>query len=166
MASTAEGLVSPARSSGKERIVDFSPERLRAPFFLRCAALFIDYMLLLAVPLGWLIFARFFDDGGPVVKLGATVWVIVVILWLINFLLLPMLRGQTLGKMLTGITILNIDGTRLHVGRLLLRNTIGYLITALTLGLGFLIAAVNSSGRALHDFVGGTVVVRGRKKLV
>ena len=166
MASTAEGVVSPARSSGKETIVDFSPELLQAPFVLRCAALCIDYMLLLAVPLGWLIFARFFGDGGKAAPFGPAVWFIIIILWLINFLLFPLLRGQTLGKMLTGLTILRMDGTNVRLGRILLRNVLGYLISALTLGLGFLISALSSKGRSLHDFLSGTIVVRGRKKLV
>lgn len=166
MASTARGVVSPTRSSGKERIVDFSPKLLQAPFVLRCAALFIDYMLLLAVPLIWMITGRWINDGTPVVPFGPGVWFIVIVLWIINFLLLPLLRGQTLGKMLTGITILNMDGTNVRLGRILLRNTLGYIITALTLGLGFMFSAVSSTGRSLHDYLSGTVVVRGRKKLV
>ena len=166
MASTAEGAVTPTRSSAKERIVDFSPQLLQAPFVLRCAAMFIDYMLLLAVPLGWMIFQRFFGDSGPTSPLGPTVWLIVVILWLIDFLLFPLLRGQTLGKMLTGLTIIRMDGTNVRLGRILLRNVLGYLITALTFGLGFLISAVSSTGRSLHDFLSGTIVVRGRRKLV
>lgn len=166
MASTAAGVVSPTRSSERERIVDFSPEMLQAPFVLRCAALFIDYMLLLAVPLGLMVFGRFFGDNAPTPPLGPAVWLAITILWLINFLLLPLLRGQTLGKMLTGLTILNIDGTNVRLGRILLRNIFGYLITALTFGLGFLISAVGSRGRTLHDFLSGTIVVRGRKKLV
>ena len=166
MALTAEGIISPTRSPGKERIVDFSPERLHAPLLLRLAAMFIDYMLLLSVPLGWLLFGKYLSDGGPAISLGPGVWVAVVILWLLDFLLLPLLRGQTLGKMLTGLTILNIDGSSIRLGRILVRNVLGYLVTALTLGLGFLISAVNSSGRTLHDFISGTVVVRGRKRLV
>ncbi len=166
MASTAEGVVSPARSSGRETIVDFSPEMLKAPFVLRCAALFIDYMLLLAVPLGWMFFGKFFGDGATTAPFGPTVWLTIVILWLIDFLLLPLLRGQTLGKMITGLTILNMDGTSVRLGRILLRDILGYLITALTFGLGFLISAFNSRGRALHDLLSGTIVVRGRKKLI
>ncbi len=166
MALTAEGVVSPTRSSGTERIVNFSPQLLQAPFVLRCAALFIDYMLLLAVPLVWMIVGRWINDGTPVLPFGPAVWLIIIVLWIINFLLLPLLRGQTLGKMLTGLTILNMDGTNVRLGRLLLRNTVGYLISAVTLGLGFMISAVSSTGRSLHDYVSGTIVVRGRKKLV
>jgi uncharacterized RDD family membrane protein YckC len=166
MASTAGGVVSSNRSSGKERIVNFSPELLQAPFVLRCAALFIDYMLLLAVPLIWMIVGRWMNDGAPVLPFGPTVWLIIILLWIMNFLMLPLLRGQTLGKMLTGLTILNMDGTSVHLARLMMRNVLGYLITALTLGLGFVFSAVSPAGRTLHDILSGTVVVRGRKKLV
>lgn len=166
MTSTAQGAISSGKMSKTGKIVDFAPERLKAPFFLRCAALFIDYMILLAVPLGWLLFERFFGDGGANITIGNFVWFLVVIFWLINFLLLPLLRGQTIGKMLTGITIVNRDGTDMRLGGILLRNILGYLLTALTLGLGFLISAVNSSGRSLHDFVARTIVVRGHKRQV
>ena len=158
--------MSPTRSSGKEKIVDFSPELLKAPFVLRCAALFIDYMLLLAVPLVWMIVGRWINDGTPVLPFIPAVWFVVIVLWIVNFLLLPLLRGQTLGKMVTGLTILNMDGTNIRLGRILLRNVLGYFISALTLGLGFLIAALSPSGRALHDLLSQTVVVRGRKKLL
>lgn len=165
MASTAEGLTTTGSGSGKDRIVEFSPDRLQAPFVLRCAALIIDYMVLLAVPLGGMMIGKALGEG-PAAPLNPTVWLIVIVLWIINFLLLPLFRGQTLGKMLTGLRILNLDGTNLRLGRLLLRNTIGYLLTAVTLGLGFLFSSISSTGRALHDYVSGTIVVSGRKKLV
>ncbi|MEO7540216.1 MAG: RDD family protein, partial [Pyrinomonadaceae bacterium] len=66
-------------------------------------------------------------------------------------------------KLLVGLTIVNWDGTRVRASSVLGRNLFGYALTVLTFGIGFLIAAVNSSGRALHDFVGGTIVVHGRK---
>ncbi len=149
-----------------EKLNQFSSETLKAPFFLRCAALFIDYMVLIAVPLVWLIFSTFFPDGRSTSPISPTVWLVVLIFWLINFLLLPLLRGQSLGKMLAGITILNTDGTPIRLVGILRRNVLGYLITAITLGIGFLIAAINKSGRALHDYIGGTVVVYGRKKQI
>jgi uncharacterized RDD family membrane protein YckC len=51
-------------------------------------------------------------------------------------------------------------GGELSIGRALLRHFVGYPLSFLTLGLGFVIAAVNSQGRALHDFIADTVVVR------
>jgi uncharacterized RDD family membrane protein YckC len=44
------------------------------------------------------------------------------------------------------------------------RDVVGYALTVLTLGFGFLIAAVIPSGRALHDYIAGTIVIRGRKR--
>lgn len=161
MTSTAQGIKAPVRS---ERIVDFSIENLKAPFFLRCAALFIDYMALLAVPLGWLLWERSFGDAGVNAAIGGTVWSIGIIFWLLNFLVLPLLRGQTLGKMLTGLTIVKIDGSYVGLGGIIRRHIFGYLATALTLGIGFLISAVNNSGRSLHDLIAGTIVIRGQKR--
>lgn len=147
-----------------EKIVDFAPERLRAPFFLRCAALFIDYMILLAMPLGWLIWALILSDAGTNFSIGYFLWLLGIGLWLINCIFLPLFRGQTVGKMIMGLTILNLDGTNIDFLGILRRNCLGYLITALTLGIGFLTSAVNVSGRSLHDFIAGTVVIRGRKR--
>ena len=36
----------------------------------------------------------------------------------------------------------------------------GYPLSLLPLGLGFLIVTVSPTGRALHDFIAGTIVVR------
>ena len=160
MASTASSVSSSYRS---EKVVDFTPIELQAPFFLRCAAIFIDYMVLLAIPAGWLLIETLLGDGTKA-TVGKTVWIIGIIFWLANFLLLPLLRGQTIGKMLTGLTIVNLDGTRVGIGSIVRRNIFGYIITVATLGLGFLFAAVNTSGRALHDIIAGTIVVHGRKK--
>ena len=147
-------------------IVDFSPERVKATFFLRVAALCVDYIIMMAVPVLWLVFGKMIADTGTVVSIGTTIWAITAIVFIGNFFLLPLITGRSVGKMLTGLTIVRKDGSDVGLLQLLLRGTIGYLLTALTLGLGFLISAVNSSGRALHDYVGGTIVVRGRKTLV
>ncbi len=147
-----------------EKDIEFSSNAFRVPFFLRCAALFIDYMVVIAVPVGWLVFLKFFSDGSTNAGLPITVWLFVVLAWVINYLALPLFRGQTIGKLITGIAVIRMDGTPVRLGRLFLRNTFGYLVTILTFGLGFLLAAVNKSGRALHDLIAGTVVVSGRRK--
>lgn len=148
-----------------EKIVDFSPEELRAPFLLRTAAFCVDYIVLLALPIGWLIALKLFGDRGSA-GLGGFIWFLGFVLLAANFILFPLLRGQTIGKMLAGLTIVNIDGSYLRLSGVIRRNVLGYFITAATLGLGFLICGINSSGRALHDMIGGTVVVRARKTVV
>jgi uncharacterized RDD family membrane protein YckC len=146
-----------------ETIVDFSADRVKAPFLVRCAALFVDYALMVIVPIGWLIVSGWLSETGTAGTIGGAVWLLWLTVFVINYLALPMLRGQTLGKMFFGLTILRTDGTRLTLGRAALRHLPGYLLTVLTCGIGFLIAAFTSSGRSLHDVVSGTVVVRGRK---
>ena len=163
MTSAGQAAASPAIRERSSKVVNFVPEEMAAPFFLRCASAFIDYMLIMSVPVGALLYNRYFGDTGTTYSAGTGVWVIGIILWVVNFLLLPLLRGQTLGKMLTGITILKTDGNEVRLEGLLRRNIFGYLMTAATLGLGFVSLVFSKKGRALHDLIGGTVVVRGRK---
>jgi uncharacterized RDD family membrane protein YckC len=159
---TKQAVSNPYRPE-KEKIVDFVPERLRAPFFLRCAAIAIDYIILVIFPVAWLLISSIVSESASGISISGIAWITGGVLTLLNFLVLPLWRGQTVGKMVTGLTILKMDGTRIGIRKLLLRNILGYGVTVLTVGLGFLIAAVNKSGRALHDLIGGTIVVRGRK---
>lgn len=65
--------------------------------------------------------------------------------------------GQTPGKMAAGIKVVTVAGGPVGVGRALGRALAEYL-SAVTLGLGYLIAAF-SDKRALHDYISGTRVV-------
>jgi uncharacterized RDD family membrane protein YckC len=164
MAATAQALAGKA-DRRMAKVVKFAPEIVKAPFFLRVAAGILDYMVLMSVPSLWLLLWKVVGDG-TTASISMLVWVVWAIVYVSNFLLLPLLTRRTLGKMLTGITIVSRDGSDARLLGLVLRCTLGYLATVLTLGLGFLIAGVNSSGRALHDFIAGTVVVRARKTLI
>lgn len=165
MPAVAQPIVLVEYSSIMENTTEFSLEALKAPFFLRCAALFVDYIVVLLVPVLWLLMSTFFLDGPGNVTISSTVWMLSIIVWLIDFIGLPLFRGQTLGKMVVGISIVKRDGTPARLGAIVLRNVVGYLLTIITVGIGFLIAAVNGTGRALHDYIGGTIVVRARKQL-
>ncbi|MEO8257069.1 MAG: RDD family protein [Acidobacteriota bacterium] len=68
--------------------------------------------------------------------------------------------GQTLGKMVTGIRVVNADESQpLDLSRAILR-TLLWLVLAIPAGLGFLTALVTSDHRGLHDRLAGTRVVR------
>ena len=82
-----------------------------------------------------------------------------------RFFGVPLLRGQTIGKMFAGLTILKTDGRPVRLGSMFLRNVVGYFLTLLTLGLGFFVSAINRSGRSLHDLIGGTVVVHAERNI-
>ena len=166
MSTAASRAISSVKSSESEKIIGFTPSELKAPFMLRCAALCIDYIVLLTFPVAALALSIVLSETTADIGVGPAAWIIGIVLFLINSLLLPMLRGQTVGKMVFGLTIVKANGSAIGVADVIKRNIGGYLVTLLTLGIGFLMGAVNKSGMALHDMLAGTVVVRARKKQV
>jgi len=148
-------------------IVNFDAEGVKAPFVLRCGALLVDYIVVVAVPVLLLLIGRMMGNdgskllGGPLNSMG---WLIAVLLGATNCVILPAVSGQSIGKALTGIRIVTIKGEPVHFNHLLRRNVLGYLLTALTAFLGFILAAFTKKGRALHDYIAGTVVIYAQKR--
>lgn len=151
----------------REVVVAFSAAELKAPFMLRCAAALVDYIVLVAVPVLSFLFTKLSGSASAPgsASLGSTGVLLTVLVFISNFVLLPMLNGQSIGKMLTGLRIVRTDGTAASNGSILIRNLIGYPLSILTLGLGFLISVLNSKGRALHDLISRTVVVYADRKI-
>lgn len=137
-------------------------ERFRAPFSLRCGALLIDYILLAGIVAFSTLLARAF--GGSTRAAGSSAEMIglfiAAVAAILNFVGLTGLRGRTLGKWVTGLRIVRKNAEPLTFGSSLLRHLVGYPLSLITLGIGFLIAAFNARGRALHDIIAGTIVVR------
>ncbi len=158
----------PAKAVRTEQvIVDFEAERLKAPFLLRCGAFLIDYILLIFVPVSSLLIGRLMNIESSKLlnsEISNTGWLIMVLLALTNFVIFPMFSGQSIGKMLTGLRVVKTDGNIASFSQLLVRHSIGYLLTIATVGLGFLFSILNPKGRALHDFLAGTVVVYGQRR--
>lgn len=160
MSATAEAAKSGARSvrhSEARRSI-----RYRAPFALRCGALLIDYILLALILTFSTIVARLMGGGarlagGTAERIGVFITLIVAVL---DLGVLAGLLGKTIGKWTTGLRLERIDGGPPGIGRALLRHFVGYPLSLLLFGLGFLIATVSTTGRALHDYISGTVVVR------
>jgi uncharacterized RDD family membrane protein YckC len=151
----------------QEIIVNFEKEKLAAPFFLRCGAALIDYIVFLIAPVSMMMLGRYFGtDGARLVagSLNDTGWLIAVLVGGTNFVLLPLFSGRTLGKLITGLRIVRTDGHQASPFRIALRQSLGYAVTVLTLGTGFLLSALNRSGRTLHDLLFGTVVVYADRK--
>jgi len=160
-------------------------ERFRAPFSLRCGALLIDYILLVGIIAFSTLLARMGNNARASSSNAEMIGILIaVVVAVINFIGLPILRGQTLGKWATGLIIRRRDGERLKWWRALLRQTLLYppfflmlglgLLLAevvsgalimtgvfiLLLGLGFVVASFSENARALHDIIAGTVVMR------
>jgi uncharacterized RDD family membrane protein YckC len=122
----------------------------------------IDYIVLVAIVATSTLVARTFGGGARLAGNSTETlgFVLAVLVALANFGLLAGLWGRTIGKWATGLRIERADGQPASPGRIALRHFVGYPLSILTLGLGFLIAGMNSRGRTLHDLVAGTVVVR------
>lgn len=148
-----------------------SPEFARAPFALRCGALLVDYSVSL-VPLAVTsLLARSFATGGAAGRAaGGTMmffgYLLAAGLFALNFIVLAGAADRTLGKWVTGLRIVQVDGARLGFVHACLRHLLGYGLTVLSLGTGYLLAALRTDGRALHDLVARTIVVRddGRRR--
>ena len=160
-------------------------ERYRAPFSLRCGAFLIDYILLVAIIAFSTVLARVGGRPRALTSTSETVGLLIAGgVALLNFVGLTALRGQTLGKWAAGLCIRRRDGEPLTLSRTLLRHLVAYPLSFLILGLGFLLAdlqtaaiaaaggfaftlalgllmaAFGANGRALHDLIADTVVVR------
>ena len=150
-------------------VIGFDAERFRAPFTLRCAAVLIDYLILIIAPVTALMMARaagvpgtkMFDNQGYYVG-----WLISLLLLVTNFVILPAIFGRTFGKLAMGLRVTQRDGRNLTFTSAMLRHLVGYPLTILTAGIGFLLAVFNAKGLALHDLIAGTIVVKARPKIV
>jgi len=69
--------------------------------------------------------------------------------------------GATVGKRALGLSVVHESGQPVGVRTMSLRYG-GYLLSALTLGLGHLVVLARRDRRALHDHVAGTVVVQSK----
>lgn len=137
-------------------------QKMHAPFALRCGAILIDYIVLVAIVAASTLVARSFGGGARLAGNSTETlgFVLALLMALINFGLFAGLWGRTIGKWATGLRIERADGQPASPGRIILRHFIGYPLSILTLFVGFLMAGTNSRGRTLHDLLAGTVVVR------
>jgi len=136
--------------------------RYRAPFALRCGALLIDYIVLALVLTFSIMIARLMGGGarlagGTAEKVGIVLTLIVAIA---DLGVLAGITGRSIGKWTTGLRIERIHGGAPGIVRALVRHFVGYPLSLVPFGLGFMIATVTPTGSAFHDFISGTVVVR------
>lgn len=68
--------------------------------------------------------------------------------------------GQTPGKMLLRLKVVRLDDTQVSYGQAFIRETIGKFISGIVLGIGYLMVALRSDKRGLHDLMADTKVIR------
>ena len=94
-------------------------------------------------------------NGGVLAEAGLALFAILGFLY---FFLFTALRGQTFGKHLMRVKVIDAYGERPSLARALVR-TIAYLPSAVLLALGFLWIGFDREKRGLHDWIADTYVV-------
>jgi len=123
----------------------------------------IAIIMVMLVVFGWLVdtVTRLFPpmilnpEGLLQVALAGVVIVITAGFYYIFFWTL---MGQTPGKMLLGVKIVSLDGSRLTFWQAL-RRCIGYYLSALALYAGYWWVLIDNRRQGWHDKLAGTVVV-------
>lgn len=135
-----------------------------AGFWVRVAALLLDMLLFLfvAVPLLYTIHGRDYFKS-DVLDRGVVDFLNMVVLPNLIIPLLWCLCGATPGKMAVSAKIVDARTGRKPRARQLLLRFLGYYLSALPLGLGFLWVLVDGKKQGWHDKLAGTLVVRTRK---
>lgn len=130
-----------------------------AGFWRRAFANIIDliWLLPLALLLGVLAEAV---NGGAISAAGElmsnVITGLVVLLFWVE-------RGATPGKLVLGIRIIDAEtGGTPPIGRLVLRY-LGYIVSAIPLGLGYFWMLWDARRQTWHDKIGGTLVVKTRR---
>ncbi len=66
----------------------------------------------------------------------------------------------TLGKMAIGVKVVADDGaSKLTLGKVTLRETVGKFMSSLVFGIGYIVAAFTKKKQGLHDFIASSTVV-------
>ena len=136
-----------------------------AGFVSRLLAYGIDIgiVVVMLIAFGWLVdtvttlFPPVLFDPEGLFQL-AIAGVVVVVTAAIYYLFFWMLMGQTPGKMILGVRIVSLDGSRLTFSQAL-RRFIGYFISALALYAGYWWVLVDNRRQGWHDKLAGTIVV-------
>jgi uncharacterized RDD family membrane protein YckC len=124
-----------------------------AGFWIRLGAALLD-AIIIGIPLSILsYFIKGNWEGDIFTSLVDFLYYIIVpVLW----------TGYTVGKKITGIRIVKVNGEKLGIGAMLMRNLVAGIVYVITLGIGLIVSAfmvgLRSDKRAIHDLIAGTYV--------
>lgn len=143
--------------------------RRPAGFWIRFVAVLIDGVVLLVAQgilysAGWMVSGsgmggNMAGNMGSATAVKAVVNLFGTLLGAAYGIFFHWLWGQTLGKMALQIKVVRMDGGPLSFGQAVGRYFATFL-SALILGIGFIMAGIRSDKRALHDLLAGTRVER------
>lgn len=68
----------------------------------------------------------------------------------------------TLGKKALGLKVVSADNNRLSLGQVILRETVGKIVSAIILMIGFIMVAFSDKKQGLHDKIANTLVIHNK----
>jgi uncharacterized RDD family membrane protein YckC len=135
----------------------------------RILAYLIDVSFILILPLYLLSGLAAINDPTEVLNRFWPYLFFVVLLYPIIYALFVSFMvssfGGTLGKLLTGTRIVSSDGRKLKFWKAFFRNHIGYMVSGMLLGMGFIWILIDKERRGWHDQIANTYVVNVNKLL-
>lgn len=127
-----------------------------AGFWIRWVANFIDGLVLIIPNIIAGLIIKFVNFGAVQSVLTSISGLLVS--W-VYFILMTNKYQATLGKKAVGIKVLSDKSENLTLGQVILRETIGKLISMVILFIGYIMAGFTKRKQALHDKIASTVVV-------
>ena len=146
------------------------PAGTPAGFFSRLEAFIIDLLLITVISLGAIgggeliirFFMRpFFELNFHLVRYSPMIVTAVIVIYNLFFWTL---LGYTPGKFLLGVKIVRRNGSKLGLGRAIVRF-VGYWISIIPLGLGFIWIILDPKREGWHDKLAGTHVIYTWEKI-
>lgn len=128
-----------------------------AGFGLRLVAVLIDSAILF-IPSFLFIFVMTLVFGQVFMRtIGNVLGFIIVTAY---FVIFQSKNGQTPGKKIMNIKVVDLQGSVPTTKSLLLREALGKTVSSLILGIGYLWAIWDKQKQALHDKIAGTFVIK------
>ncbi|MEH7442480.1 RDD family protein [Bacillus sp. JJ1122] len=137
----------------------FQWEGLYGGFWMRFWAYLLDLIVIGSVN-RMIIHPVFRALDVPLVKEGifSPVSIATAIVFYLYFVLMTKYYGQTLGKMVFGLKVVDLRGNRLSWGTVIFREWIGRFISA-TIMVLYVIVAFSKKKQGLHDIFADTAVI-------
>jgi uncharacterized RDD family membrane protein YckC len=132
-----------------------------AGFWIRAVAALIDFgvFALVRMSLGVLAARVWRIDIDAAMELRGALFTCTALFVVLYVVTLHALDGQTLGKLIVRVRVVGANGAPPALGASVLRF-IGYFLSLLPFGFGFIMAGLRTDRRALHDLLAGTHVER------
>ena len=134
-----------------------------AGFWLRGGALLLDSMVLIGLGIGFLVVVTLIDASILVEEDTARADAVELAGGVMSWLYYAVLESSglqgTIGKRTMGLSVTDLAGQKISFARATGRY-FGKVLSALTLGLGYVMAAFTTRKQTLHDLVAGCVVVK------